>query len=270
LKLFSRKIGHGQPVVILHGLFGMSDNWLTVGRDLGRQGFAVHLLDLRNHGQSPHGPSHTYEDMCADLLEYFQQENIAKAGLVGHSMGGKCAMYFALLHPEKLYDLVVVDIAPSDYKKQNVAYHTNIIYNLMAIDLLAHKSRQTLVEEIRNRLNDSRLAMFLGKSIMRKEDGRFCWKLNLSVLLESVTFLSRGMDEVQQHAPCLVPTLFVRGEKSDFIQPRHEPDRVKYFPRSEMTTIVHAGHWLHMEQPDRLLAVLLEFLRRNESRCCGL
>lgn len=261
MKLFSRKIGSGHPVVVLHGLFGMSDNWMSIAKELARHGFGVHLLDLRNHGRSPHTSSHTYKEMCDDILEYFNTENLFQASLIGHSMGGKLAMYFGLLYPEKLSDLTVIDIAPSDYSKHNPGYHTNIIHNLMAVDLAGHESRRTILEEIRHRLNDYRLAMFLGKSIRVTEENTFVWKLNLPVLLKSLPDISCGFDELKSCGPSAVRTLFVRGEKSDYIQARHEADRIIYFPESLVVSVAGAGHWVHIEQPERLVGALIKFVK---------
>ena len=260
MQLFSRKIGSGHPVVVLHGLFGMSDNWVSIAKELARHGFAVHLLDLRNHGRSPHTSSHTYQEMCEDILEYFNYENLTQVSLIGHSMGGKLAMHFGLLYPEKLSHLGVIDIAPSDYSKHNLGYHSNIIHNLMAVDLAGHKSRRTILEEIRHRLHDSRLTMFLGKSIWATGGNTFGWKLNLPVLLKSLPDISCGFDELKRYGPSAVRTLFVRGEKSDYIQPHHEADRMRYFPDSSVVSVAGAGHWLHIEQPDRLLGALVEFM----------
>ncbi len=261
MQLFSRKFGSGRPVVVLHGLFGMSDNWVSIAKELANHGFAVHLLDLRNHGRSPHAPSHTYQEMCEDILGYFKDEGITRASLIGHSMGGKLAMYFALLYPEKLSHLVVIDIAPSDYSKHNPGYHVNIIHNLMAIDLSVHRSRRTILEEIRHRLNDYQLTMFLGKSIRHAGENTFVWKLNLPVLLKSLPDIFYGFDELKQYGPSAVRTLFVRGEKSDYIQGHHEVDRMTYFPESSVISIAGAGHWLHIEQPDRLLGALIKFIK---------
>ncbi len=260
MQLHSRIIGSGSPLVILHGLFGMSDNWLTIGNELASHGFEVHLLDLRNHGRSPHAPSHTYKDMSEDVLHYFDTRNIERGALIGHSMGGKLAMYFALLHPEKLSHLAVIDIAPSDYSRHNPGYHLNIIHNLMAVDLGKHKRRSTLIADITERLHDHRLGMFLGKSIQRDEKGNFYWRLNLPVLLGSLPGIVKGFDELRYLGPGKVPTLFVRGEKSDYIQSKHEVDRVQFFPESEVETIAGGGHWLHIEQPKRLVERLLRFI----------
>ena len=261
MQLFSRKFGSGHPVVVLHGLFGMSDNWVSIAKELGNHGFAVHLVDLRNHGRSSYTESHTYQEMCEDVLEYFKGENISRASLIGHSMGGKLAMYFGLLYPERLTDLTVIDIAPSDYSRHNPGYHLNIIHNLMAIDLSAHRSRRTILEEIRHRLNDYQLTMFLGKSIRHAGKNTFVWKLNLPVLLQSLPGIFCGFDKLQRCGPSVVRTLFVRGEKSDYIQAHHEVDRMTYFPDSSVVSIAGAGHWLHIEQPDRLLAALIKFIK---------
>lgn len=261
MQLFSRKIGSGHPIVVLHGLFGMSDNWISIAKELARRGFGVHLLDLRNHGRSPHTPSHTYQEMCEDILGYLKGENITRASLIGHSMGGKLAMYFALLYPEKLSHLGVIDIAPSDYSKHNPGYQINIIHNLMGIDLSEHMTRRTILEEIRYRLHDSRLTRFLGKSILHAGKNTFVWKLNLPVLLKSLPDISCGLDDLKWCGPSAVPTLFVRGEKSDYIQAHHEADRITYFPDSSVVSIAGAGHWLHIEKPDRLLGTLINFIK---------
>ncbi|MGB3211448.1 MAG: alpha/beta fold hydrolase [Desulforhopalus sp.] len=265
MKLFSHKIGDGKPVVILHGLFGMSDNWLAIGKGLAQDGFAIHLIDIRNHGQSPHMPTHSYLDICDDLLQYLQQENINEVSIVGHSMGGKAAMVFGLLHPKKVTHLAVIDIAPADYGDHSISYHLHIIRNLMEIDLSSYRNRQPIMEEMERRLQDHRLTLFLGKSIKRDTVTNFKWKLNLPVLLQSLPAMAAGFDGLDKQAPSPVRTLFVKGEASDYILPRHEPDRMKYFPRSSVVSIANAGHWLHVEQPQKLLELLAAFLEENTS-----
>jgi len=245
---------------MLHGLFGMSDNWLGIGKELAKRGFEVHLLDLRNHGSSAHCTPHTYVEMVKDLDAYFLKEKLTKPIVVGHSMGGKLAMYFGLLYPDKISQLGVIDIAPSDYQRHNPGYHLNIIHNLMAVDLQAHTKRNTLIEDIRQRLHDHRLTMFLGKSVGRDESGQFFWRLNLPVLLESLPGIFAGFAELDSCAPARVPTLFVRGDKSDYITSSNEVDRLKYFPGSEVVSVVGGGHWLHVEQPARLVEKLLTFI----------
>jgi len=260
VQLFSRIIGSGRPLVVLHGLFGMSDNWLGIGKNLTNHGFEVHLVDLRNHGRSPQRGPHTYVEMCKDLEAYFQRKKLTRPIVVGHSMGGKLAMYFGLLHPDKLSKLAVIDIAPSDYQWHTPGYHLNIIHNLMAVDLSSHTKRNTLTEDIRQRLHDHRLTMFLGKSVGRDESGQFYWRLNLPVLLEGLPGILGGFTELDAYAPARIQTLFVRGEKSDYIEKGNEMDRLKYFPESEVVTVVGGGHWLHVEQPATLIDRLLNFI----------
>ena len=163
MQLYSRILGEGHPVLILHGLFGMSDNWLTIARALAANDFCVHVPDLRNHGISPHAMTHRYTDMCDDLVEYLDRNSLDLVHLIGHSMGGKLAMIFALLYPERVDKLVVVDIAPSAYEDNS--YHTNIIDTLMDIDLTGHHERGSIRKELNAKLKDPRLAMFLTKNI---------------------------------------------------------------------------------------------------------
>ncbi|WP_163337548.1 alpha/beta fold hydrolase [Desulfopila sp. IMCC35008] len=238
----------------------MSDNWFTIGKSLVPKGYAVHLLDIRNHGQSPHMPTHSYQNMCDDLLGYLAQQNLNEVNIIGHSMGGKAAMFFGLLYPEKIKNLVVVDIAPSHYTNHNVAFHSTIIKNLMELDLSTYHNRREIMEEMERRFKDRTLVLFLGKNIMRDKKNNFRWKLNLPVLLKSLPDLSAGFDKQGKEVHSTPRTLFVRGENSDYILPKHEPDRMHYFPRSSISTIENAGHWLHMEQPKRLIMVLSTFL----------
>jgi len=143
MQLYSRIIGSGPPILVLHGVFGMSDNWVTIGSALAEHGFTVHLLDLRNHGRSPHAETHRYPDMCDDLNHYLEQNKLAIVDIIGHSMGGKLAMMYGLLDPEKLRKLVIVDIAPSDYRNLDNSFHADIITTLLQIEFLSH-FRQTI------------------------------------------------------------------------------------------------------------------------------
>ena len=161
MQLYSRILGEGPPVLILHGLFGMSDNWLTIARVLVENGYCVHALDLRNHGQSPNSETHRYTDMSDDLEEYLNNNLIDVVHIIGHSMGGKLAMIFALLYPERLEKLVVVDIAPSAYS--DITYYAEIVDTLIDIDMTAHREKGAIRKELTLRFGDQRLAMFLQK-----------------------------------------------------------------------------------------------------------
>jgi len=259
MHLYVKKTGEGQPLIILHALFGMSDNWLTIGKSLGRLGFAVHLPDIRNHGRSPHMPSHTYQDLSDDLLAYLRAEGIKKTAIIGHSMGGKMAMWFTLLYPDMVEKLAVIDIAPGATGKKSAAEHTAIIRNLLAVDLAGHRYRQAIVKELARILGDRILAQFFGKSLVKNDEGQFTWSLNLPVLLNSLPAIAAGLDQLQNHAPSPVETLFVRGAQSDYIQQKHQADMNSYFPRAKVVTVENAGHWLQMDQPEKLLELLSTF-----------
>jgi len=265
MKLYSRIIGSGKPLIILHGLFGMSDNWLTIGNALVEHGFQVHLVDLRNHGRSPHAKSHRYPDMCEDLLNYYDQHTLDSAAIVGHSMGGKLAMVFSLLEAERTSRLVVVDIAPSDYRSAQDNHHRAIIKALSEIDLEDHNGRGSIRRELAGKLGDQPLAMFLAKSIARHKDKKkFSWKFNLMVLEKFLQHIYIGLEELSIYAPCPVPTLFVKGGNSNYYRDTHEADRAFFFPDSELVTIDNAGHWLHSEQPEQFLEIVARFLCRHE------
>jgi pimeloyl-ACP methyl ester carboxylesterase len=261
MKLYSRILGEGEPILILHGLFGMSDNWLTIGRMLAQTGYAVHLLDLRNHGRSPHADTHRYPDMCDDLLEYIDNENLKSVHLIGHSMGGKLSMIFTLLHPELVRKLVVVDIAPSDYRKPENTFHSDLIKILSGIDFAQHDRRGSVREELENKLKNRALAMFLAKNIYStKNRTNFSWKFNLPVLQKFLQHLYIGLEELELHAPCHVPTLFVKGNNSDYYLPANDEDRQFFFPDSKVVGIDEAGHWVHSEQPEKFVKAVSEFL----------
>ncbi len=261
MQLYSRIIGSGPPVLILHGLFGMSDNWLTIGNGLAEQGFCVHLIDLRNHGKSPHAETHRYPDMCDDLLIYLQKHEIEVVDIIGHSMGGKVAMIFGLLDPEKVKKLIVVDIAPSDYHHPENSFHATIIKALQHIDLRTYISRGTIRKKLAELLDDRELAMFLAKNIDRdKQAKQFKWKCNLPVLQKYLQHIYIGLEELELYAPCPVNTLFIKGNDSDYYLPEHEPDRLFFFPESEVVGIDNAGHWVHSAQPEKFLELVSRFL----------
>lgn len=266
MRLFSRILGSGPPVVILHGLLGMSDNWMSIGRALAESGMAVHLLDLRNHGRSPHADSHRYTDMADDLLEYFDEHDLDQAALIGHSMGGKLAMIFALLNPEKIGRLVVADISPVDYRKLGNTFHQQLLATLLALDLSRHSSLSAIHHELETRLGDRQLAMFLAKNLAKNDtSGGYGWRCNLPVLQRYLRHLLVGLADLEAHAPCPVPTLLLKGNQSSYVLPEHEAEIRNFFPDSQILGIEKAGHWLHSEQPQAVISALLDFLVESSS-----
>ena len=258
MQLYSRILGEGPPVLILHGLFGMSDNWLTIARALVENGYCVHALDLRNHGQSPNSETHRYTDMSDDLEEYLNNNLIDVVHIIGHSMGGKLAMIFALLYPERLEKLVVVDIAPSAYS--DITYYAEIVDTLIGIDMTAHREKGGIRKELTLRFGDQRLAMFLTKNVVWDDlEKRYIWKINLPILKKYLHHLQRGLGELAIHAPCPVPTFFIKGDDSTYYGPDNEEDRLFFFPDSEVVGVAEAGHWVHSDQPRQFQEIVLSF-----------
>lgn len=236
----------------------MSDNWLTIARALAENGYCVHALDLRNHGQSPNSETHRYTDMSDDLEEYLNNNSIDVVHIIGHSMGGKLAMIFALLYPERLDKLVVVDIAPSAYS--DITYYAEIVDTLIDIDMTAHREKRTIMKELTVRFGDQRLAMFLTKNVVwDNREKLFIWKINLPILKKYLHHLQRGLHELAIHAPCPVPTCFIKGDDSTYYGPDNEEDRLFFFPDSEVVDVAEAGHWVHSDQPKQFQEIVLSF-----------
>lgn len=252
--LFFRKLGSGKPVVILHGLFGSSDNWLTIGKELSSD-CEVYLADLRNHGQSFHSPEHNYKAMADDLKRLLEEQGLmsgdSKPVIVGHSMGGKTAMTFALGNPTSVSKLVVVDIAPRAYP----VHHEAILNGLKAIDLGKIGSRKEADEVLAAHVPEADVRQFLLKNLARTSDG-FEWKLNLLALDENMNNI---VAEVQGE-PISIPSLFIRGENSGYIEEQDKSAINKLFPGTNVVTIPGAGHWVHAEQPEAFLGTLKAFL----------
>lgn len=251
MELYHREYGQGEPLLILHGLFGFSDNWQTVAKALSDQ-FRVIAVDLRNHGRSPHAPSHTYADMAEDLREFMQKNWIHSTRIMGHSMGGKAAMQLALSHPDLVEKLVVVDIAPG----QATDKHQAIYRTLLDIDLEKMTTRQDIEAAMAANIPDVGVRQFLLKNVTRRDDGAFAWKMNLPVLWR---YFPDILGPVSGE-PYEGPALFVAGGASYYIRPDDEPEIRCLFPQSRIETIPGAGHWVHAEKPAELLGLLRDFL----------
>jgi esterase len=269
MKLVYEKLGKGEPLVILHGLYGSSKNWITVGKALCNN-FEVYLVDQRNHGLSPHSDVHDYQNLQADLLELFHTLNIRKAILIGHSMGGKAAMLFALLNPEFISKLIIVDIAPKSYAKllelqPIINQHLNIIQGFLAINLDQEVNRNKFESEFLKFVPDKGIVKFLLKNLIRTKEGRFHWMLNIEALSKNIPEIINGPDfsnilfkKEQIH----FPVLFIKGEKSGYIRDDDLNQIKQYFPTAELVTIFDAGHMVHIEQPEFFLKSLLYFLNK--------
>lgn len=266
MKLFYREFGQeGPKLVILHGLYGASDNWVSIARQLEKD-YHVYLLDQRNHGQSPHSDIHDYESMASDLLEFLDDKEIDKAHVIGHSMGGKTAMRFALAHPERIQKLVILDIAPKSYASfSNYAQITNnheqIIKSLSSIKLEGISSRKAIDEQLSVHLPDAGLRHFLLKNIERSKNGQYRWRLNLPVIRQTLERIMDGFSNLDPDDTRVnIPSIFIRGEQSGYVMDEDTLIMRKFFKDAELVTIPKAGHWLHAEQPELLIKTLAYFL----------
>jgi esterase len=252
MHLFSKILGHGEPIVILHGFFGSLNNWNTLGRNLGEE-YRVYLVDQRNHGRSPHDTVHTYEAMAGDLFEFYGEHGISSAFLIGHSMGGKTAMEFALAHPGAVRKLVVVDMAP----RATVARHDDILAALTSLQLERFASRESINEALKERLPDQTVREFLLTNLKREEDGRYSWKMNLDALQRNYGEINRGIGNGRYFDG---PVLFLKGGESQYFTDDDMPAVKALFPRAELRSIQGAGHWVHAEAPDAFLRIVREFI----------
>lgn len=254
MRLFFRHFGQGAPAIILHGLFGQSDNWLSIGKRLAEH-YSVFIPDMRNHGQSAHSSSLSYQAMSDDILEFIDENNIVNPIIIGHSMGGKAAMHFALEHPHLVKKLAVIDISLRKYPERKI--HTHIVSTMLSLPLDDFTSRQQVEKAIEERIEDQRIRMFILKNLYYKHHGKLAWRLNLDAINNSLDMLFEGVD---------VPgtfdkeVLFVRGGKSDYIPEEDEGLIKRSFPKAEIKTISGATHWVHADAPDELFGILAEFL----------
>lgn len=250
MKLYSKIMGEGKPLIIMHGVFGMGDNWQTLGREWSKK-YQVHLLDMRNHGRSPHSDEFSYELMSDDLLEYLDSHNLEKADILGHSMGGKVAMLFAVFNPERTHKLVVADIAPKPYEP----HHQKILEALNNLDLDKISSRNEAEEQFE--IEDEGTRQFLLKSLYWKDKNKLDWRFNLPVIGREIEKVGEPLPD---QAIYYGPSLFVRGENSWYIQDEDIEDITAHFPEAKLETIKGAGHWLHAEKPREFFNIVDKFL----------
>lgn len=245
----------GKPLIIIHGFMGMGDNWKTLGLKYVEKGFQVHAVDMRNHGKSFHSDEFTYSAMVQDLVEYIQANNLGVVDMIGHSMGGKTAMLFAMQHPELLDRLVVADIGPQYYPP----HHQDILAGLNAVDFSTKPSRNEVEEVMAQHIPDFGTRQFLMKNLYWVEPGQLGFRFNLPVFNEKVENIGEALPEGSVYDK---PTLFLRGDKSKYIREQDLALIAEHFPNYEIKTITNSGHWVHAENPAEFLEYTLEFLTR--------
>ena len=244
MRLYSKIYGDSSnDLIIIHGLFGMSDNWNSLGKKFAEH-FRVHLIDLRNHGRSPHSALFNYDVMCNDILEYLNENQIQRPILLGHSLGGKVAMKFAFTHPELIEKIIVADIAP---RKYNTDFHENLLLKLSELELLDFSSRSDLEKKLSESIKDATVRSFLLKNLFRNENKEFAWRFNIKVLSNQLTNIQ---EDTFVKGYCDVPTHFIRGEKSNYVTDEDLKKIKKHFTQFTVATINDAGHWLHAENPE--------------------
>jgi esterase len=251
MKLFYREVGAGQPIVIMHGIFGSSDNWLTQARILSSK-YRVLTLDLRNHGQSPHSDEFDYQSMVSDLKDFIDDLKLVNPVVIGHSMGGKVAMNFAVAHPDMLSKLIVVDISPRPYNLE----HYVILDGLKAIPIDKITTRGEADEVLSGFVPEPDVRQFLLKNLQRKAEGGFAWKLNLPVIDQNMNKI--GYD-LQYTGKFEKPTLFIRGGRSKYTPDEDMVHIKEIFPLAVLETL-DTGHWVQAEKPKEFVAVVEKWL----------
>lgn len=252
--------GTAPALVLLHGLFGSADNWNTLARRWaapvadGGTGRTVYLVDQRNHGRSFHAPAISYPLLAADLLAFFDEHRLgADTTLLGHSMGGKVAMTFALAHPARLAQLIVVDIAPRAY----APHHRELLDGLLRLDVAALTSRDAADRALQVVAPEADTRLFLLKNLYRDDHNRFAWRLNIAALDRHLPDLGAAVDG----PPYLGPTLFIRGGRSRYISAEDKTFVIPaLFPQSVVETVPDAGHWVHAEAPDAVFGLVRAFV----------
>lgn len=254
LRLAYKKYGDGDPLIILHGLLGSSGNWHTLARSVFCRYFTVYTVDQRNHGRSPHADRIDYPVMAADLVRFLEDHEIKKCRIIGHSMGGKTAMEFALSHPDLVERLLVVDMAPKEYPPS----HESIIKALRGVDLSNMSSRADVDHVLADQIPDPPVRRFLLKNLSYSTTkGRYEWELNLDAISENYSRLNEAIENGRTFEG---PVLFVRGSESDYVSDSDEKDIKKLFPKAEFTAIENAAHWVHADQPEDFAEVAVDFL----------
>lgn len=264
MRLFYRKYGSGPPLIILHGLFGSSDNWVSIAKGLSDR-FTVLLPDLRNHGQSPHSNIHDYNSMKDDLYDLVNELKIEKFFLAGHSMGGKTAVSFALNSPERLNGLLIADISPLDHSGRNsedLNQYRQILNFMLSADISGLKVRSEVESLLSRQIKSEKIRDLVLKNLKREQDNSFSWKINASAILNNLGKIIEGIepDEAGIREITGFPVYFLKGENSAYLPESDFTKIQKVFPGAELIVVPGAGHWIHADNPEMVTKCFLKFL----------
>jgi len=251
--LHSRILGKGRPLIILHGLFGMLDNWQSLGKKFAKY-FEVHLIDQRNHGKSFHHNHCSFEIMAEDLKIYIEHHNLRNVRIIGHSMGGKVAMFYSVKNQKNVDKLIVVDIAPKKYSI-NKASHVNILD--VITDLKNIISRKDTEIQLKKFIKEEGVRQFLLKNLYWKSPTKLAWRCNFNCIKKNLDNFYKGLKRDHLFSK---ETLFVKGEKSNYIL-KNDLNLIKHhFPLAQIHSIAKAGHWVHAENPIDFYKETMSFL----------
>lgn len=253
MDLHYRELGVGPPLVILHGLFGSSDNWQSLAKRFSSF-YTVYLIDLRNHGHSPWSDSHTYDDMVDDVHAWCLKKNLHSICLIGHSMGGKVAMLWAQKHPKSIHKLMVVDMGVKAYDM----HHQDVIEAIHSLELKSLSSRSEADAILKVKIASYEVRQFILKNLYWIEKGKLAWRMNVDVLEANMPNILSALPQKESWTP----TLFLRGRNSNYVLDADIAEIEKLFPDSVIETIENAGHWVHAEQPDAFFDSIMGFCLR--------
>ena len=256
MELFYRQYGEGRPVIILHGLFGMCDNWATFSKKLAEKIFSVFTPDLRNHGNSPHSDVFSYEVLSDDLNEFIRQHNIMNPVLIGHSLGGKVVMNFTLKFPRVASKVIIIDMGIRKYGIQN----EDVLQAIVNCDISIKKTRKEIEETLEKRIQQKKVIKLLMKNVQRNNDNTFCWKLNLEAIRNNFCEIFKAVECAEKSN---VPALFIAAENSEYISESDMPAIRKIFPLSKYISIPGSNHWVHSDKPEELLCAVTDFVDKH-------
>ena len=254
MNLNYKSFGQGDPIIILHGLFGTLDNWQTLAKQLAEH-YTVYIIDQRNHGRSPHADEFNYRILAEDLQGFMEDNWIYQARIIGHSMGGKTAIQFALEYPAMVEQLVVVDMGIKAYQ----GGHAEIFAALLDLDLSTIEDRKAAAALLKPRIPEMGVRQFLLKNLTRNKEGGYRWKMNLPVLHDRYQDI---LAAIESNEVFTGDTLFIRGEQSNYVRDADWAAIQALFPQAELATVADAGHWVHAEQPAELLKLVTNFFEK--------
>lgn len=253
MDLFYKKYSEaGEPLFIFHGLFGMLDNWHNVAGQLA-ESYSVYTVDLRNHGQSPHSDEMSFELMADDIAQLLKTLGLTKVNVLGHSMGGKTVMTFALNYPQLVDKLIIADIGIRQYRRG----HDDIFDAIIPLKLTEFETRGDIDRHLTPALPEYSTRQFILKNLGRDAEGKFYWKMNVEAIYKNYENIIAA---VNSDTPYKGETLFIRGEKSRYIKDEDWDSIHHLFPQATLATIANAGHWVHAENPAEVVRLVREFL----------